>query len=338
MQFRRLGSTGISVSSIGFGGVPLSRIGCEEAVRVLHRAFDRGVTLVDTARSYGDSEIKIGKALPGREGVVLASKSQATDAEGMARHIRESLARLDTDHIHLYQCHDLREGYLEQITAPGGAMEALVKAREEGLIGHIGVSGHRPGLLGPAIESGLFETIQVPLNVVDYPLFREAIPAAVKHDLGIIVMKPLCGGLMESVTTAFRFVLQHPVSSAIPGMASLEEVDENTAVGAEEPSFTEKEMEQLNQEARQLGHDFCRRCGYCQPCPVGLDIPDILRFDRYYVSYFTKEWARDQYRESGNWVEDCLDCGECEDRCPYDLPIREKLRQAHERLAGEGED
>lgn len=336
VQYRNLGSTGIQVSAIGFGGVPLSRLEPHRSKAVLHRAFQLGVNFVDSARSYGDSEEKIGQALAGQDGdIILATKSGQRDREGMSRDIRRSLSALGVDHIHLYQIHDLREGELEQVTGPGGCMEALLEARRDGLIGHIGVSGHRPGVLEPAISSGLFATVQVPLNIVDYPLFRDAIPAAEKMGLGIIVMKPLCGGLMKSATTALRFVLEHPVSSAIPGMASLEEVEENVATAADEDALTQKDLEKLRAEARELGGDFCRRCGYCQPCPAGLDIADILRFDRYYVSYFAREWAQAQYRESGFWVEDCRDCGHCEEKCPYDLPVRDKLRAAHKRLSGQ---
>lgn len=338
MKYRELGATGLLVSVIGFGGVPINRV-CEgRAVRTLHRAFDLGINFVDSARSYGESEDRIGLALDEYDksaDIILATKSMVRDGAEMALEIDRSLEAMGTDYIHLYQVHDPKEGEMDRVMAPGGAMEALTRARDEGKIGHIGVSGHRPGALIPALETGLFETVQMPLNIIDHPLFVQIIPAAQERDMGIIVMKPLCGGLIESPSRALRFVLSHPVSTAIPGMDSPEQVDENAAVGREEIQFTERDLADLKAEGDELGKEFCRRCGYCGTCPVELNIPDVFRFDRYYTSYFAKDWAREQYRELKVSVDDCLDCGECEERCPYQLPVRRMLREAGARLSGE---
>ena len=340
MKYRKLGRTGLEVSVIGFGGVPINRVCTDIAVRTMHRAFDLGVNVIDTARSYGDSEEKIGEALDAYKGeaeIILATKSMLRSAEEMASEVDKSLRALRSDYIHLYQVHDLREEDLDRVTAPGGAMEALDKARDAGKIGHIGVSGHRPQALIPAMETGLFETVQMPLNIIDHPLFRDNIPVAVERSIGIIVMKPLCGGLMESPAQALRFVLSHPVSTAIPGMDSVEQVEENAQIGREDIDFTDADLAELQAEAAELGKDFCRRCGYCSVCPVDLDIPDVFRFDRYYTSYFAKDWAQEQYADLEITVEDCLDCGRCEDICPYQLPVRDKLEEAHQRLSGDGD-
>ncbi|MFO8059386.1 MAG: aldo/keto reductase [Bacillota bacterium] len=338
MNYRQLGTTGLSVSVIGFGGVPINRVSTQRALRTLHRAFDLGINFVDSARSYGDSEEKIGAALrqygAGREDIIIVTKSRARDFRGMADDIETSLRALRTEHIHLYQIHDPDREDLERALAPGGAVEALTAARDAGKIGHIGVSGHRPRVLIPAMETGLFETVQLPLNIIDYPLFRENIPAAVRRNLGIIVMKPLCGGLLESPPRALRFVLSHPVSTVIPGMDSPAQVEENAESGREEVDLSEVDMARLQAEAEELGREFCRRCGYCGICPAGLKIPEILRFDRYYTSYFSKDWAQEQYRALEVTVDGCLDCGECEQICPYQLPIRRMLREAHTRLSG----
>lgn len=341
MKFRELGTTGLKVSTIGFGGVPINRVDEEQAVRTLHRAFDLGINFVDSARSYGESENRIGLALDeygGCPDIILATKSMVRDGDEMAREVDRSLQALRTDYIHLYQVHDPREGDIDRVLAPGGAMEALTRAQAEGKIGHIGVSGHRPQVLIPALETGLFETVQMPLNIIDHPLFRDIIPEALERDMGIIVMKPLCGGLIESPSRALRFVLSHPVSTAIPGMDSPEQVEENAAVGREEIEFTDRDMAELKAEGDELGRDFCRRCGYCGTCPVGLDIPDVFRFDRYYTSYFAKDWAREQYRELKVSIDDCLECGECEQRCPYQLPVRRMLQEAGGRLSGESDE
>ncbi len=341
MQYRQLGKTNLKVSVIGFGGVPITRVSQEEATETLHSAFDLGVNFIDTARSYSDSEEKIGKALAeynDRDKIIIATKARKQTAEEMAESIEESLQILQTDYIDLYQVHDLKEGQLETVTGPGGAIEALQEAKEAGKIGHIGLSGHRPNAMIPAIRSGHFATAQIPLNIIDYPLFKDNIPAAQEEEVGLIIMKPLCGGLMESAPRALRFVLSHPVSTAIPGMDSPEEVQENVAVGQKGNELTETDMKKLEEEAAELGQDFCRRCGYCEPCPAGIAIPDIFRFDRYYVSYFSKEWAKQQYEGLAAHVPECIDCAHCEEKCPYQLPIRDKLQQAHEHLSGENDN
>jgi len=338
LKYRELGNTDLQVSSIGFGGVPINRICTDRAVRTMHRAFDLGINFIDTARSYGDSEEKIGKALnryPSHNNIILASKSKVRSAVKMKDEVDRSLRAMNTDYIHLYQIHDLRENDLDKVTAPGGALEALDRARKEGKIGHIGVSGHRPQALIPAMKAGIFETVQMPLNIIDHPLFSDNIPVATEHSLGIIVMKPLCGGLMESPVQALKFVLSHPVSTAIPGMDSPQQVEENARVGCQDIEFSKSDLANLKKEAAELGKDFCRRCGYCDICPAGLDIPDVFRFDRYYTSYFAENWARDQYSNLEVTVDDCLDCGKCEEVCPYQLPIRDKLQMAHERLTSE---
>ncbi len=337
MNYRELGNTGLLVSAVGFGGVPINRVEPDRATATLLRAFELGINFVDSARSYGDSEDKIGLALQQYEAsddIIVATKARALDADTMRTKIDRSLAALQTDHIHIYQLHDLREGQLEKVTAPGGALQALDRARQQGKISHIGLSGHHPEALIPAMRSGLFETVQMPLNVIDYPLFADNIPIATELSLGIVVMKPLCGGLMESPERALRFVLSHPVSTAIPGMDCPEQVEENAAVGCEQIQLSDKDRSKLKDEARRLGKDFCRRCGYCQRCPAGLRIPDIFRFERYHSSYFMQDWAKEQYAGLESDVTSCIECGECEKMCPYDLPVREKLQQAHQHLRG----
>jgi len=337
MRQRQLGQTGLRVSVIGFGGVPVNRVDYARAERTLHAAFDAGINIVDTARSYGDSEEKIGRALQSWESsdeIILATKSQKRDASGMAEAIDESLAALRTDFIHLYQIHDLREGELEQVEGPGGALNALCAAQEDGKIGHIGLSGHRPRVLMPAMHRASLPlaVVQIPLNIVDYPLFRENVPAALEQDLGILVMKPLCGGILKTMPEALRFVLSHPVSSVLVGMDCTKEVRENASIGCEPVDFSKSDREELQRQADELGSSFCRRCEYCMPCPAGLQIPDILRFERYFSSYFTEEWAQEQYRQLDYSVDDCIDCGRCEELCPYGLPVRQYLDTAHRHL------
>jgi hypothetical protein len=335
MHYRRLGKTSLMVSVIGFGGVPMRRMAPDEAVRVIQHALDLGVNFIDTARSYATSEEKIGAAMKGRrDRVILASKTMKRTAVEMRAEIEATLRTAGTDYVDLYQIHDLATAAdFAQVTGPGGALEALVRAREQGLIRHIGATSHQPGALGVAARSGLFETVQFPFNIIDAELFLDMIPACNELDLGTIAMKPLCGGALQNPPLALRYVLAHAVTTAIPGMESIAQVDENLTAGTGEvPVLSGAEMAALKDEAERLGGEFCRRCGYCQPCAAGVDIPTILRIERYHVAYFMPEWAHEQYTALPVRSDACQDCGECEERCPYNLPVRAMLARAHERL------
>ena len=333
MHYRRLGRTDLMVSMLGFGGVTINRIPFADAISVLRHAFELGINFVDTAQSYGESEAMIGQALRQFSGEIhLASKSRAQSASAMTKAIDESLKRLQTDHIAVYQFHDLREDDLDPIQAPGGALEGMVKAKEAGKIGHIGFSGHRPQAIIPAIETNRFDVVQVPFNIIDAPLFKDSLPVANRYDLGIIVMKPLCGGLLKSPAQALRYVLSQLVTTAIPGMDSIEQVEENVTISNEDITLSDEDLVDLEEEVDALGNKFCRRCGYCSPCPGGLELLDIFRYDRYHTSYFAKDWACEQYAALDFDFTHCTDCGFCEERCPYQLPVRDMLKEAHHRL------
>lgn len=337
MHYRRLGKTGLEVSVIGLGSVPMRRLEPAEAARVIHRALDRGVNFIDTARSYTTCEEKIGAAIRDRrQSVILASKTMERTAEGMRADIEAGLRAAGADYFDLYQVHDLtRQSDLVQVTGPGGALEALARAREQGLVRHIGVSSHQAGAFTEAASSGLFETVQVPFNIIDAELFRDMLPLWNELDLGIIAMKPLCGGALKNAASALRYVLSFGVTTAIPGMESVAQVDEDVAVGdAPMAVLSRAELAALEEEAARLGGEFCRRCAYCLPCPEGVDIPNILRIERYHVAYLMPEWAGEQYAALPVRADACQDCGQCEEKCPYRLPVRDMLRRAHGLLSG----
>lgn len=347
MQRRTLGRTGLEVSVIGFGGIPIITAPDDEAERVVRRAYDLGVTLFDSARAYqrddagvSASEDKIGRALAGvRDRVVICTKTQATDAAGALSHLEESLRRLRTDYVDVWMFHSVdRMATWEAISGPGGALEAMERARREGKVRFAGISGHRPDLLREMLGRYPFEVVMVPVNIVDRYIYRAEeilLPYCRERGIGVLAMKPLAGGaLREQAELALRYCLGQDVACAVPGMGTLAEVEADVAVGADPRPLSPEEEEELWRKGRALGLDFCRQCGYCLPCTAGLQIPSIFRLDGAFTRYGQEEWARQQYLELDPRADACLECGDCEERCPYRLPIRDKLKQAHRRLAG----
>ncbi|MBS3764645.1 MAG: aldo/keto reductase, partial [Planctomycetes bacterium] len=299
MLTRRLGRTELWVSEIGLGGIKFPGVDQENVTRLVNDAIDSGINIIDTARAYGDSEEKIGRALEGRrDEVILSTKSQARDADGMRRDIETSLRNLRTDHIDIYLTHNLRlpEMY-DKATSNGGALEALEDAQNEGLIGHPAISCHRyHETLKRAISSGHFEVVMVAYNILNDELMDEEImPMAKEHDLGTLIMKPLGGGVLAEVgdklklegeglpggpigpAGAIRFVLENPdADCALVGMKSVAELREDLAATSPAHRYSKEEMKALQEAAGDLGREMCRACGYCQPCPNGILIPIIL--------------------------------------------------------------
>jgi predicted aldo/keto reductase-like oxidoreductase len=329
MEYRILGKSGLKVSVIGFGGIPVQRISKEEAIKVIDRAEALGINFIDTARGYGISEMFIGEALMGkREKWIIASKTMARDKETMKAEIDISLNNLKTEYIDLYQLHNVRtmEDY-EKIFCEDGAYAALEEAKAVEKIRHIGITSHSLDLLKIAVESGKFETIMYPYNIVEdqaYELFKRAN----ELNIGIIAMKPMAGGALTDGTIAMKFILENKsITTAIPGMASIGEVEENTKVGSNFVPLTDEEREKALKDASELGDEFCRRCGYCAPCPKGIDIPTMFVIRGYKERYDLATWAEERYHSMKNTAKDCIECGACEKKCPYNLPIRKMLKE-----------
>ena len=320
---------------MGLGGIPLMKISPAEAEEVIKSSLDGGINFADTAEGYGDSEEKLSLALKGGRGkFIIASKSPCRDAAGMENAINQSLTRLKTDYIDLYQVHTLKtEEQLERVFAPGGAMEALKKAQVAGKVRYIGVTGHRPSLLVKAIRTGEFDTVMPPINVVDREAEEELMPLAREMDIGIIAMKPVCGGTLDDPALGIRFCLNSPADVVLVGMKSVAEVEANLKIAREFKPLSPAEEDELLANASQLGNTFCRRCEYCQPCPEGINIPKILWLANYHRRYGERDpWTEDEYSALGATAAVCQECGECEEKCPYDLPIRQMLKDAHKEL------
>lgn len=331
----RLGRTNLNVFKLGLGGIPLIKLTSAEARDVIRASLDGGINFADTAETYGDSEEKLSLALQGDRGkFIIASKSPWRDAVGMENAINQSLSRLRTDYIDLYQVHALKTAeQLNKILAPGGAMEALKKAQTAGKIRYIGVTGHRPSVLVQAVKTGEFDTVMPPINVVDREAEEQLMPLAKEMDVGIIAMKPVCGGTLDDPALGIRFCLNSPADSVLVGMKSVAEVEVNLKTFREFQPLSQEEEDELLENASQLGNSFCRRCEYCQPCPQGINIPRILWLANYHRRYADRDpWTEDEYRALSATAAACEECGDCEQICPYALPVRQMLKDADHEL------
>jgi predicted aldo/keto reductase-like oxidoreductase len=329
LEKRILGRTGLEVTAISFGGLPMQRCTLAEAGPVLNAALDAGINFIDTARAYTDSEEKIGLHVSSRRReFYLASKSMARDRAGMARDVDISLDKMKTDYIDLYQIHNVKTRKdFDVVFAPGGALEALKEAKQAGKIGHIGITGHSFELLTEALRTGEFATVQAPFNFVETKAEEALFPLARKENIGIIVMKPLGGGQIDNPDLALRFILEHGVTTAIPGMDEVKHVEENLAALKNFRPLSAAEREEMKKLAAEIGANFCRRCGYCLPCTVGIDIPTMFIFHLQYTRYNMKTAIPGRYAAMPVKASACTECGACEKRCPYDLPIRERLKK-----------
>ena len=335
MEYVQLGSTGLRVSRMGFGGIPIQKVDARRVRELMERLAGSGVNYIDTARGYTVSESLLGEALDGlRDRFVLATKSMARTKEAMEKDIATSLANLRTDHIDLYQVHNPSLAELEQVTAPGGALEALLEAKAAGKIAHIGVTAHMASVFEKALSLDWVETVMFPYNIVETQ--GEALIAkAAERGVGFVCMKPLAGGALEDARLALRFIRQNPGASVIiPGMQSVEEIEQNLSAIEDTSPLTAQELEEIERVREQLGTQFCRRCNYCQPCTAGIPISGIFLVEGYLNRYGLEGWAKQRYAGMNPKADACVGCGVCETRCPYQLPIREMLARCAREFAG----
>lgn len=335
MQYRALGKTGLNVSVIGFGGIPIQRVSAGDSDKIVNRALDLGINFFDTARAYTDSEAKLGAVLKTiRKEVIIATKSLAKTKAAMAADIMKSLDTMGLDYIDLYQIHNLKsKNDLDRVTSPDGALAALTEAKKKGLVRHIGITGHIKEFLLGTLHLEEIETVQFPFNAVETVGVSALLAKAAEKGTGVIVMKPLAGGAFKNKNLALRYVLEHSVSAAIPGMDSLEQVEENAGAGNNPQPLTLDERITLEAEAGSLDGAFCRRCEYCKPCSQNIEIPMVFLLDGYYTRYDLKDWARERYQSLSPMADVCINCGDCEKRCPYNLPIQKMLTEAAARMA-----
>jgi len=331
MEYGKLGKTGLEISRIGFGGIPIQKVDVPAAKKLMARLVREGVNFIDSARGYTVSEAYIGEAIEGmRDQFVLATKSMARTKEAMEKDIEVSLANYRTDYIDLYQIHNPSAAELEAVVAPGGALEALLEAKAAGKIGHIGVTAHLADVFERALEMDWVETVMFPYSIVETQgeaLMRRA----AEKNIGFICMKPLAGGAIEDASLALRFIAKNEnVSVVIPGMYTEEEIEKNVAAVMDPSPLTQTDMEKIEEIRRTLGTQFCRRCNYCQPCAAGIGISGIFVLAGYLERYGLGDWAKMRYEGMAKKAGDCIGCGACEARCPYQLPIRQMLARVKE--------
>lgn len=331
MRYFLFGKTGMKVSELGFGGIPLIRLGKDSAINVLKHAFDRGITIYDTANMYLDSEEKIGTAFQQmRDRVVIATKSILRDAAGVTAHIEESLKRLKTGYIDLYQLHQVaRESDWKAIEAPGGALEALLKARDKGMIRHIGVTSHSLEMAIKLVWTDLFSSIQFPFNFIETAAKDELHKAAREKDMGILAMKPFAGGMINNADIAFKFLRQYPDVIPIPGFDSVEAIDEVVSLYQHENRLSPEDDRLTDRYKNELGKQFCRRCEYCLPCPNGVMITQAMGY-RVIANRMSPAVAVSFSRLPMESILKCDDCGACLDKCPYELPIPDMLKSFYD--------
>lgn len=325
MKTIRLGKTGIETPQNAFGALPIQRVSLETAVGLLRKAYDGGMTFFDSARAYSDSEVKIGVAFEGmRDKVFITSKTMATMPEKLEADLETSLNNLKTDYIDIYQLHCVKQCY-----RPGdgtGMYEALLKAKEEGKIRHIGITAHLIGVAEEIVKSGLYETLQFPFSYLSTERDIELVKSCEKADMGFIAMKGLAGGLLTNSEACMAFMSEY---NALPiwGIQRDSELDEWLSFFNKEVSMTPEIKAFIDKEREELMGDFCRGCGYCAPCSVGIQINNCARMSQLIRRAPSENFLSEEWQENMLKIEKCIDCGACRSRCPYGLDIPSLLRK-----------
>ncbi len=329
MDRTRLGKTEMMVSKLGFGGIPIQRVSEDEAVAVVRRCLELGISFIDTANAYTTSEERIGKATSGRrEGLILATKSTSRKGEEVERHLKLSLEQLGVESIDLYQFHGVSDfEALDMVLDPKGPMAVVEKAKRAGQVKHIGITSHSMDVAKEAVKSDRFETIMFPFNFIAWEAADELLPLAREHDVGFIAMKPLAGGMLDNVTIAFKYLFQFPDIVPIVGVQKIHEIDEIVQVLEEPWQMTEAEQQEMQRLREELGTRFCHRCDYCQPCPEEIAISTVMTSRSFFKRLPLERVFSGMFADDFEKAANCTECGECEERCPYHLPIREMVAE-----------
>lgn len=321
-----LGSTGIIVEKNGFGALPIQRLNTEAAVHLLRKAYESGFQFFDTAHVYSDSEEKIGIALHDvRDKIYIASKSMETTADAFRRDLEDSLKRLQTDYIDILQFHN--PSFCPYPGDKSGIYDAAVKAKEEGLIRHIGITNHRLKIAKEAIESGLYETLQFPFCYLATEEEKELVEMCKSHNMGFIAMKALSGGLITNGKAAYAFEALFDNVLPIWGIQKETELDEFIQYMSNPPEMDEEIEAIIKKDINELSGSFCRSCGYCMPCPVGIQIHNCARMSLLLRRARKEDWLTDTWKNNMKQIEACLHCNQCASRCPYGLNTPELLQE-----------
>ncbi len=326
MDYVVLGQTKIKTNKNGFGVLPIQRVDFETAKTILRKAYDNGITFFDTARGYTDSEEKIGYALSDvRENIIIATKTPSTTVEGFNEDLETSLRLLKTDYIDIYQFHN--PSFCPKPNDGTGLYEAMLKAKEEGKIRHIGITNHRHHVAKEAVLSGLYETLQFPFSYLASQTEMDLVKLCKEKNVGFICMKALSGGLITKSDVAYAYLNEFDSVLPIWGIQRETELDEFLSYQEKAPEYTEEMKRYVESEIENLSGDFCRGCGYCMPCPVGIEIPTCARMSLLLRRSPNKGLVSDEGKEKMLTIEKCINCNACMKKCPYSLQIPTLLKK-----------
>ena len=329
MQKVTLGKTGLVVSKNGFGALPVQRISKKEAVYLLQKAFYHGMNYFDTARWYSDSEEKMGAAFAyTREKIIISTKTGAQNAEGFWSDLETSLHNLQTDYIDIYQFHN--PAFCPKPGDESGLYDAMLEAKKQGKIRHIGITNHRLSVAKEAIESGLYETMQFPFSYLAGEPEMEIVNMCKESNMGFIAMKGLSGGLITNSALAYAYMAQFDHVAPIWGIQRENELDEFLSYNDNPPSMTAEMETEIEKERKELAGDFCRGCGYCMPCPAGIEINNCARMSLLLRRAPREGYLGEAWQEKMKMIENCLHCGKCKSKCPYGLDTPALLEKNYE--------
>ena len=325
METIRLGRTGLVVTKNGFGALPVQRVDMETAKTILRKAYESGINYFDTARMYTDSEEKMGYALSDvRENIIISTKTMSTTVEGFWPDLRESLRMLQTDYIDIYQFHN--PAFCPKPGDGSGLYEAMLEAQQQGFIRYIGITNHRLAVAQEAVESGLYDTLQFPFSYLASEKEEALVRLCEEHDVGFICMKALAGGLITRSDVAYAYLAQYPVAP-IWGIQRESELDEFLRYNDAPPAMNDEFAAFIAEERKTLAGEFCRGCGYCQPCPAGIEIQTCARMSLLIRRSPSAGHLTEKSQAMMHKIEDCINCGQCKSRCPYGLDTPELLKR-----------
>ncbi|MBE6137855.1 MAG: aldo/keto reductase [Erysipelotrichaceae bacterium] len=328
METIRLGRTELIVTKNGFGALPVQRVSMDEACMLLRKAYDGGINYFDTARMYTDSEEKLGMALSNvRENIIISTKTMSTTVEGFWNDLKTSLKLLKTDYIDIYQFHN--PDFCPKPGDGSGLYEAMLEAKEKGMIKFIGITNHRLSVAKEAVLSGLYDTLQFPFSYLAGPQEEELVYLCQKYDIGFICMKALAGGLITHSDIAYAYLTQYPVAP-IWGIQRESELDEFLSYNDNPPRLTKDKLEFIEAERLELAGEFCRGCGYCMPCPVGIEINTCARMSLLLRRSPAQAHLSEKGQAMMNKINDCLNCGKCKSKCPFGLDTPALLKRNYE--------
>lgn len=329
MKRVRLGRTGLSVSRVAFGGIPIMRLDAQDAADIIREALSLGINFIDTANAYADSESKIGAAIKGvrRDELVIATKSTARDRRTLLRHLDQSLGQLGVDYVDIYQLHNVSTAdSRDAVFSPDGAYQGLLEAIQAGKVRFPAFSSHSLAMAVEIIKRDCFDVVQLPFNYIDTEALDEAIPLAKQMDIGFIAMKPMGGGMLHDAGLSFRYLLQFDSIVPDPGIEKIAEIREIAGIVNSPEAFSAEDQARVEKLREELGGSWCHRCDYCQPCPQGISISSVLT-SQSFLKRFSFDRAQAMVGADIEQARSCAECRDCVSRCPYGLDIPLLLRQ-----------